>query len=195
MEKPMKVFNKFVAGLTLASLSCLSQASLMTYDNNTPTTIPDESTITSSINITTHGTVNDVNLLIKTLFHTFDPDLSAWLSHGAVSVNLFDQLANENATGFINTLFDDEAAKSITQGNVYPPYTGTYKPAELLSAFDGMDAFGTWTLTITDNWAGDSGSLESWSLTVDSTKVPEPTPLMLIAAGLLALVTRRLSAK
>lgn len=39
-------------------------------------------------------------------------------------------------------------------------------PVNALSAFNGQDANGVWTLTISDNAAGDTGTLDSWELIV-----------------------------
>ena len=42
----------------------------------------------------------------------------------------------------------------------------SYTPNNALGAFDGMDAAGDWTLTISDNAAQDTGVLNSWELSL-----------------------------
>jgi hypothetical protein len=63
---------------------------------------------------------------------------------------------------FISTTLDDECATPITSG--VAPFTGCYQPEGSLSAFDGEDSAGLWALEVTDDYVGDSGSLEAWSL-------------------------------
>ena len=55
---------------------------------------------------------------------------------------------------FTNTVFDDEAATAIGAGAA--PFTGSFRPEEPLSAFDGKPVNGTWTLRIADVAAGDA---------------------------------------
>jgi subtilisin-like proprotein convertase family protein len=62
-----------------------------------------------------------------------------------------------------------------------------------LSAFDGLDPNGAWTLFIADVSAGGSGTLVSWSLEI--TPVPEPAESVAIVGALLlgtSIVCRRL---
>ena len=44
------------------------------------------------------------------------------------------------------------------------PTTGTYTPVGSLNVYEGMDISGTWQLTVTDNYAGDEGTLNNWYL-------------------------------
>jgi serine protease len=61
-----------------------------------------------------------------------------------------------------NTVFDDGAAVSIGAGAA--PFTGSFRPFEPLSAFNGQQIQGTWKLRVVDNAAEDVGTLNSWSL-------------------------------
>lgn len=63
-----------------------------------------------------------------------------------------------------NLSFDDEAQP----GNVdCPPTSGqSYQPAEPLSAFNGENSEGIWTLTVTDNTGADGGELTGWMLNI-----------------------------
>ena len=63
------------------------------------------------------------------------------------------------------TTFDDGAATLIYNGS--PPFTGSYRPEEMLSAFNGKSASavnGIWTLSVGNVLA--TGSLECWSLNI-----------------------------
>jgi subtilisin-like proprotein convertase family protein len=68
----------------------------------------------------------------------------------------------------IEATLDDEAAVPIE--NVCEPATpaieGTFSPNQPLSAFDGEELAGTWTLRIVDHAVIDTGVLHAWSMTV-----------------------------
>ncbi len=57
---------------------------------------------------------------------------------------------------------------------------GTYgvdlTPAQPLSAFFGEDSTGTWTLTVTDDYFNDGGSIEAWSLDIQGRPADTSTP-------------------
>ncbi len=140
-----------------------------TYDSgmiNLP--ILDNSTTTSVQNATVPGSVVDVNVQVN-LTHTYDGDLRLKLAHGATTISL---CTNRGGSGdnFTNTIFDDEAATSITSGS--PPYNGSFRPEQALSAFDGSSATGNWTLTVQDTAGADEGTLISWKLIVQTPMQP-----------------------
>ena len=51
-----------------------------------------------------------------------------------------------------------------------PAISGTVKPIQLLSAFNGQASQGTWTLRILDSFNQDGGSLNSWSINLCNTQ-------------------------
>ena len=56
-------------------------------------------------------------------------------------------------SGRLGTVFDDRAARRITDRGAAAPFVGTFRPEGSLSLFDGRTAAqlkGTWTLQITD---------------------------------------------
>ena len=69
---------------------------------------------------------------------------------------------------FTNTVFDDEAATSITTGSA--PFTGTFRPEGSLAVLDGKLANGTWTLEVSDVVFGDAGTLNSWQLSIGNSE-------------------------
>jgi hypothetical protein len=126
---------------------------------------------------------------IATLYHIL-PDNSVQ------SVVLLDRIGQDgsNPYGFENAGFDGvilEAGQPDIHlfGGSYTdasPLTGTYSPdgdADF-DAFLNTTALGTWSLYITDNSSGSVGTLSDWSLTLVTT--PEPEPVYLLGAGLLA---------
>jgi subtilisin-like proprotein convertase family protein len=102
------------------------------------------------------------------LDHTFVGDLSATLtSPSGRTISLFNRPggAGNSGNNFCQTVFDDTAATSIqaiTAGGA--PYTGSFKPAQPLSAFAGDVGAGTWILHVTDNAFLDVGSVRAFSL-------------------------------
>lgn len=80
--------------------------------------------------------------------------------------------SGNSGKNFCQTLLDDDAQDAMSIGSIAsngpppqgPPYTGTFKPANSLSAFDGENPNGTWLLTVIDSFAGDSGSVRAFSL-------------------------------
>src|SRR3954452_20511971 len=134
--------------------------------SDVPKAIPDDGGKTaanSTINVTTTGRVSDLNVTLGRLDHTWLGDLQLLLiGPDGTSVMLADRpggyLNGDN--NMIGTVFDDEASAPLSAGSA--PYTGTFKPAEQLSVFDGNQLQGTWTLKVIDVASGDTGSIVSW---------------------------------
>ncbi|MFN0112324.1 MAG: proprotein convertase P-domain-containing protein [Blastocatellia bacterium] len=109
------------------------------------------------------------------LDHTWVGDLVFRLTSPAgTTVTIINRPGGSGNSGknFCQTLLDDDAANVQSISSIAsngptpqgPPYTGVFKPANALSAFDGENPNGTWTLTVTDSVAGDSGSVRAFSL-------------------------------
>lgn len=59
----------------------------------------------------------------------------------------------------------------------------------LFDSFDGADPNGTWTLFVADLGAGETSTLESWTLNL--TVAPEPDVFVLVGFGMLLALRRR----
>jgi subtilisin-like proprotein convertase family protein len=144
-----------------------------------PQTIPDYATVKNELVIGTEdfggpvGPILDVNVTMS-ITHGFVGDLNVRLLGPADDPNdptsgvklVFDR--GGNGDNFTNTKFDDSAATSITTINsVGAPYTGTWRPEQPLSFFNGKDAIGKWTLEIKDDQPGFAGTLTSWSIEIE----------------------------
>jgi hypothetical protein len=133
------------------------------------------------------GTIS--NLLVSLeIAHTWQGDLRVELTHvnSGTTVTLVDQPGtpgpgqgfgfsedNYGSSGNPFILFDG-AAQTYDTPQIAAPgilnVSGTWKPdLGPLSAFNGLDANSDWTLTITDNAGGDTGTLNSWSINVNPT--------------------------
>ena len=99
--------------------------------------------------------------------HTSVNDLTIYLYSPTKSIVLSDRNGDCREADYNNTIFDDAADKSITNTDYSPPYNGSYRPEEALSTFNGEAPDGIWTLKIVDNAANDTGTLNSWSITIE----------------------------
>lgn len=131
------------------------------------TTITNPTTTTSTLTLPTLGgglVIADLNITLD-ITHSYSGDLSIVLiSPNGTRVRLISEDINRSGANFTNTVFDDQAGTAITAAT--PPFTGTFRPEQSLAAFRGQDTLGDWVLEITDNFTGDVGTLNSWSLEV-----------------------------
>jgi len=157
------------------------------------------------------GQMDDAIIVVPDSFLIQDVDVTVGLTHGAfydleiklqspagteVILNPASNLAFftkgggggvDPVGGTVNWLFDDEADISIEQAS--EPYSGSYQPVELLSAFDGENIFGEWRLHIRDCWQSHDGELDSFKITF--TEIPEPaTAILLVFAACLAALKK-----
>ena len=151
-----------------------------TVTQSTPVAIPTgPAVVTSTIVVAGAGTsLCDVTLTTN-LTHTFNADLDITLqSPAGTVVTLTTDNGGSNDNVFNGTFWSDKANPG---GQV--PYTANnglvtdqayvnlttatpLVPEESLAAFAGQNPNGTWTITISDDLAGDGGSLDSWTLNV-----------------------------
>ncbi len=137
-----------------------------TLSNTTATPIPDVATINSTITSTVVGSIADINVRLN-ITHTWDSDLDVFLIHpDGTQIELFTDVGG-SGDNFVNTVLDQQAAGVIgTTDFSTAPFTGTYRPEGNLSLLNGKLASGVWTLKVTDDNAGDTGTLENWDLII-----------------------------
>ena len=135
------------------------------------------------IEIPDHFTIYDLDVGIN-LTHTKAFDLQIFLQGPdgtTLSLNAYNP-NNEFFQGadYSQTIFDDEAQNNIDESQ--PPFTGRFRPdaGSLLEIFDGQDAYGPWRLQIYDAYHHDTGTLDSFELTIT---VPEPATVVLLTLG------------
>jgi len=139
------------------------------------------------IDIPDHMTINDIDVAI-TIEHTCAFDLQMLLkSPTGAGCLLNSPDLSKAGPDYTNTIFDDEADRSVEEAS--PPYSGRLRPqaGSMLSIFDGSDAFGVWTLQIYDCWYNDTGTLKDFQLII-TTSIPEPAGALTfcLAAAFLA---------
>ncbi|MGB2773906.1 MAG: proprotein convertase P-domain-containing protein, partial [Anaerolineae bacterium] len=144
-------------------------------DNN-PTGVSD------TLNVGSTGTLNDVNVFVRAT-HTWVGDTSFTVTHNATSVTVIDRpgvpLSTFGCSGDnITATLDDEAATPVENecAASVPTINGTFIPNNALSAFDGMDQSGAWTITAVDAAGGDTGVLVEWCVQTETSVPPTATP-------------------
>ena len=160
---------------TTFSFTTTATACIIYNSTDVPLLIPPTGTAgttTSDLTITTNGTISDLNVLNLIGTHTYMGDLDFFLdSPDGTTVQLREQACGTDEDFDID--YDDEAATNTppcppTDGNAYQPFGN-------LSDFDGETGDGTWTLSIVDNFTGDTGQLDSWSLEICWQPVAPPS--------------------
>jgi len=152
------------------NLVCTSPVCIVYTSSDVPKPIPDLATIVSTVNVGGAFPLTDVNVRLS-IDHTWDEDLDVFLiSPQGTRVELFTDVGS-SGDNFTNTVLDDECATAITSGAA--PFTGCYRPEGALSAVDGQNASGVWTLEVTDDEALLVGTLQSWSLELCGASGPQ----------------------
>ena len=142
-----------------------------TYTNSTLLPIPDGvgpnspgAVASNTVTVPTTDNITDVNVtLVGT--HTYYWDVITELSHpnGTSKARLLNRNCNQPSTGF-NVVFNDGSPAIACAGNL----TGTFSPSQPLSVFNGLNPNGVWTMSATDSYNGDTGTITSWTIEVCS---------------------------
>jgi subtilisin-like proprotein convertase family protein len=168
MKSRLMIKAAFAAGvIALACAAVASGAVTNLYSSgNVAKPITDFHFTVATVHVKNRGRVKDVNAYVR-LNHTYTCDLSLGLiaPNGKVDTLSEDNCTEAEAnygTGRNNcsgqpTIFNDSAMKPITGG--VNPYSGSYKPQEPLSMFNGSQAKGAWRLVVNDNVEEDTGRL------------------------------------
>jgi subtilisin-like proprotein convertase family protein len=184
ISRPVGGGSAVSAGLVLALFASLSLAagragaaqsgcSVSTFtSSDAPKAIPDPGTAEAPLLVPAGDAVAAVAVRL-TVTHPFDSDLRLELVSPVGRAVTLAEAVGMWGHDFTSTVFDDAGASSIL--SQLPPFTGSFRPAEPLSAFVGSARGGTWTLRVTDLRARYAGQLESWGLDITSCAIP-PTP-------------------
>jgi subtilisin-like proprotein convertase family protein len=169
-------------------------------DVSCPTTA---SHVIKTFNVPTNFIIGDLDLGIH-LNHTYRSDLIITLKAPGTGPTVTIMTNTGGGGDHLNDLFDDEAASAfsahsataadtlITPGATapyyalsaaFPYYQHSFRPGSPLSAFDGRDAFGVWTLDICDNVGADVGNFRRADLYITSTSMSVAKSSTVISDG------------
>lgn len=148
----------FAIGYTVVT-TCNQQ--FISNPNPLNLSILDGQETTNIINVPSNGIISDLKVNVD-VSHTFISDLTVVLSHpnNSTSVTLWEENCFNTGDDDFDIIFEDGAIAVVCA----TPTTGTYIPVNSLSVFDGLDNTGNWELSVTDNYSGDTGSLNDWYL-------------------------------
>ncbi len=154
----------------------------VTYVNtDAPRAIPDNGTIRSLLSIPDGPIISQIEVVNANFGHTFPADLDVFLvSPSGTRVELFTDVCSSLDWTSANTGFTLSSSGSRVIGSVCPPGALTYRPEGSLNDLIGQASAGTWTLEVTDDRIGDTGTLNGWGLRVTGnstcgTVTPTPT--------------------
>ena len=162
------VTNIFYAVSKNISLGYTISTTCNTYTNATPLTIPDGigaelpgNTASNTISIPVTGTISDVNIGLN-VTHTWPNDLVIKVKSPAdtIEIPVWDRACAGN-NNFNVTLNDGSPAFTCVAN-----MTGSFSPSSPLAAFNGSEVNGTWTLSVSDFFNVDTGTLNSWFVQV-----------------------------
>jgi subtilisin-like proprotein convertase family protein len=149
--------------------------------SDVPKAIGDNGTITSTLTLPSGlcDFVTDVNVSLN-ITHSYVSDLTVSVTRNGSgkSAQLFGRSCDDNAYANLIATFDDEAPTAVQ----CPP-NGAYLPATPLNVLDGINAAGTWTLSVTDNATEDTGTLNSWGITLACASVSRQLSLAINGNG------------
>ena len=144
-----------------------------TYSSTTAVAIPDGTgpnvggpLAISNIAIADTALITDVNVTVN-VTHAYIQDLVAALDHpDDTQVFLLSRIC-DNENGF-NITFSDGAGAIACAA---PITTGTFSPEVPLANLNTKPANGQWTLLLQDQYNGDTGTLNSWSIEICSQEI------------------------
>jgi uncharacterized repeat protein (TIGR01451 family) len=157
------------------------------FSNITAITIPDHGSASpypSTIAVSgLTGLVGKVTVSLNGVTHGFPDDIDILLvSPSGQKVVLMSDTGGGHSITNLNLTFDDSAASGLPDADQI--VSGTYKPTDFepgdnfpppapagavstfLSAFNGLNPNGNWSLYVVDDTTGDAGMISSWSLSI-----------------------------
>ena len=172
--------------VTLAGIG----TNFITYPSTgAPVVIPDNAPggVTSSIVVPAGApTVGDLDVDVN-ITHSWVGDLVLSLEKDGITSAILDRPGVPAGTfgcdgNNVDIVLDDQGTDGSVDGSctggtpAYPVPDGHYTPDNPLTPFSGLSATGTWTLTVSDHVAGDTGTLDSWALFITPTVAAEGGP-------------------
>lgn len=164
-----------------ATIDC-SPASFIASDFSNATIATTPSVATVPVTVSGNYTVGKITATVN-ISHSYVQDMTITLT-GPAAIGSPVVILQQEACGAqpdINCTYDD-AGSTTTCNNTSPAISGTIKTFESLTAFDGLAANGVWTLTVSDPYNGDGGSINAFSLKICNKSDISPIPTLSTSA-------------
>lgn len=146
------------------------KAGVTSIENNASEAITDRACINKTFDMTTSAIITDI-IIAMNIDHTYRADLDITLtSPQGTAVDLTSD--NGGSSDNLYVTFTDDAVTSIVDDNANHTVMVERRPEFPLSAFDGEDAQGIWTLEICDDANRDTGTYNYARLDINDTVVP-----------------------
>ncbi|WP_183094631.1 proprotein convertase P-domain-containing protein [Nocardioides stalactiti] len=143
-------------------------------------------------------TVTDVNVNLQGFNHTFPSDVDVLLvgPDGTTGSVIFSDLGGSTDANNATIVLDDEAPSDVpstvvsgtfrptnnTAGDTFPAPAPPPTASGTLASFDGLLADGTWSLYVTDDAGGDAGSMQGWSLDLETAPPCDGKPATIVGS-------------
>jgi len=174
------------------------------YTNNTAIIIPDHGSASpypSTISVSgLTGLVGKVTVSLKGVTHGFPDDIDIILvSPSGQKVVLMSDTGGGHSITNVNLTFDDSASTGLPDsaqivsdtykptdfelGDNFPPPAPVGAVSAFLSAFNGLNPNGNWSLYVMDDATGDSGAISSWSLAITTITPVSPAVNLVVTVS------------
>ncbi len=164
-----------VVGMAQAQVSNSSSPGAGTTDS-TCTGTDGSGDLSDTIAFTEVGTISDVDVAVE-IDHTFRSDLQFHVNYSVGAAgNITLAADHDSLDDSYYATFDDEAGTLCSDATMCggddgfcdsAPNAVTCMPDVALTAFDGLTSPGTWTMELCDDAGGDSGTWQTWTMTLD----------------------------
>ena len=168
-----RITNHFSQRIGLRQFDPVATNTVVATD--TPVAIPDLGTGISSLPVSLPGNpiLQSLTASVR-ISHTTIGDVRLFLQHpDGTEIRLSDNEGDDfpdmgagDCRSGQFTVFSDSATFAISDG--VAPFLGAFQPEDPLDTFRGKPANGTWKLRATDVYLHDFGTLQCWSLTLQT---------------------------
>ncbi len=164
---------------------------------NPAVSVPDGSATWTSIPLTLgdSGVVDDLDVKLSQIEHAWVADLEIGLQAPDGTTVLLIDNAGGSGRDYVDTILDDEAElpiQSATAANA--PFSGRWRPAQPLDAFDGKPLAGTWQLRVRDLSTPDPALVHSFALLLPACNIAPKAALAVSPSSVTAGSTVTLDA-
>jgi subtilisin-like proprotein convertase family protein len=174
--------------LALTTLPTTPAAGTHSFGVGTALALAPSSTNSSSLVVTNAGSSLSHLVLQTFISDPTNSDLVLTLTSPAgTTTTISSHNGGTNSGVFFGTVWDDQAGLPVTLAAFTNGTTRTpLIPVGALAGFNGEDPNGQWTLTVANTGAGNSGTVNAWSLEVTTCACP-PTLLATPSGNVLTL--------